>query len=45
LLGWEPRLRLEFANASAGLYVSTETGESPEVNAVLEFMKTHDDFY
>jgi ribokinase len=45
LLGWEPRLRLAFANASAGLYVSREDGEPPAVDSVLDFMTKNRDFY
>jgi ribokinase len=45
LLGWEPRLRLAFANASAGLYVSREDGEPPNSDEVLDFMTKHKDFY
>ncbi len=45
LLNWEPELRLRFANAAAGLYVSGENAEPPTPNDVLNFMADNREYY
>jgi ribokinase len=45
LLNWESETRLRFANAAAGLYVSGENAEPPDLGEVLGFMERHDEFY
>ena len=45
MLGWDAKTRLEFANASAGLYVSRETAEPPTVDEALGFLEGHVTYY
>ncbi len=45
LLGWDPVLRLMFANAAAGLFVSRENPEPPCLEEVLEFLEINDSNY
>jgi ribokinase len=45
LLNWEPELRLRFANAAAGLYVSGENAEPPSTDDVLDFLAGNREYY
>jgi sugar/nucleoside kinase (ribokinase family) len=45
LLGWDPEQRLRFANAAAGLYVSKEEAQPPELREIIDFISKHKDFY
>jgi ribokinase len=45
LLCWKSEERLRFANAAAGLYVSKEDAEPPELNDIINFIEKNDQFY
>jgi ribokinase len=45
LLNWDPDVRLRFANAAAGLYVSGENAEPPTADQVLGFLADSKEFY